>query len=544
MKCPPPGIAAYPPARHLPAMRQAATTDDLRREIAALPRPLVLVPTMGALHEGHLALMRRAREAAGPHGTVAVSIFVNPIQFDRPGDLAAYPQPLADDLAQCAAEGVDLVFTPAAGDTFTGNRGLQLEEPLIFEQGQPDRCGVDLPAPPKVTQRLGAVKPRAAIGLPGLAEPQVVQHYTRLSQKNYAIDMGVYPLGSCTMKHNPRINEKVARLTGIGDLHPLQPVSSVQGALELIDALAHWLKTLTGMPAVAMSPAAGAHGERAWADELHTRHRGLDAAHHGLEDAHVEGDVVVEHRELGGAVLRLAQLQPPRDAVAARGGRAGEDEARLGERERRVGVEAELAAHREDRPVGAPQHDGAAGVDGHPVALRSRSSRRIGAAGGTAVSTGANSSERPGRRSRERVRRTNSPRPATLTTPRLLLRPWREDDLVPFAALNADSEVMRHFPALLTREESDAMAHRLAGLVEEQGWGIWALERRDTGEFVGFTGLAVPRFALPFLPAFIIAVAGGTAVGVVLHRLLEAPLHALLSPGGRRAALLPLRRAA
>src|SRR5258708_17518519 len=73
--------------------------------------------------------------------------------------------------------------------------------------------------------------------------------------------MGVYPLGSCTMKHNPRINEKVARLPGIGDLHPLQPVSTVQGALELIDRLAHWLKTLTGMPAVAMSPAAGAHGE-------------------------------------------------------------------------------------------------------------------------------------------------------------------------------------------------------------------------------------------------------------------------------------------
>ena len=89
----------------------------------------------------------------------------------------------------------------------------------------------------------------------------MVQHYTRLSQKNYAIDMGVYPLGSCTMKHNPRINEKIARLPGIGDLHPLQPVSTVQGALELIDALAHWLKTLTGMPAVAMSPAAGAHGE-------------------------------------------------------------------------------------------------------------------------------------------------------------------------------------------------------------------------------------------------------------------------------------------
>ena len=145
--------------------------------------------------------------------------------------------------------------------TFTGNRALQIEEPLIFEIGQPGRCGVDLPDPPKVKDRLGGLRRTGEIGLPGLSEPQVVQHYTRLSQKNYAIDMGVYPLGSCTMKHTPRINEKVARLAGIGDLHPLQPQSTVQGALELIDRLAHWLKTLTGMPAVAMSPAAGAHGE-------------------------------------------------------------------------------------------------------------------------------------------------------------------------------------------------------------------------------------------------------------------------------------------
>ena len=150
--------------------------------------------------------------------------------------------------------------------TYTGNRALQIEEPLIFEMGQAGRCGVDLPdlieeGPPKVMDRLNGLRRVGEIGLPGLSEPQVVQHYTRLSQKNYAIDMGVYPLGSCTMKHNPRINEKVARFAGIGDLHPLQPVSTVQGALELIDRLAHWLKTLTGMPAVAMSPAAGAHGE-------------------------------------------------------------------------------------------------------------------------------------------------------------------------------------------------------------------------------------------------------------------------------------------
>ena len=149
---------------------------------------------------------------------------------------------------------------PVTG-TVSGNRGLQIEEPLIFEQGQEGRSGVDLPAPPAGADRLGGCKRRGPIGLPGLSEPQVVRHYTRLSQKNFAIDSGLYPLGSCTMKHNPRLNEKMVRLPGLADLHPLQPVSTVQGALALIDRLAHWLKTLTGMPAVAMSPGAGAHGE-------------------------------------------------------------------------------------------------------------------------------------------------------------------------------------------------------------------------------------------------------------------------------------------
>jgi glycine dehydrogenase subunit 2 len=149
----------------------------------------------------------------------------------------------------------------ASAGTITGNRGLLHEEALIFEQGVEGRSGVDLPEPPNMKARLGGLKRTGKIGLPGLSEPQVIRHFVRLSQKNYSIDAGLYPLGSCTMKHNPRLNEKMARLPGLGDVHPLQPVSTVQGALELIDTLAGWLKTLTGMPAVAMSPAAGAHGE-------------------------------------------------------------------------------------------------------------------------------------------------------------------------------------------------------------------------------------------------------------------------------------------
>ncbi len=102
---------------------------------------------------------------------------------------------------------------------------------------------------------------RDAIGLPGLTEPEAVRHYVRLSQKNYSIDSGIFPLGSCTMKHNPRLNEKMARLPGFGDIHPMQPQKTVQGAIELMAMLSDWLMKLTGMPAVALSPKAGAHGE-------------------------------------------------------------------------------------------------------------------------------------------------------------------------------------------------------------------------------------------------------------------------------------------
>jgi len=145
--------------------------------------------------------------------------------------------------------------------THTGNRGLVLEEKLIFEMGEPGRTGVDLPKPAGIKSRLGGLDRDSDVGLPGLSEPQVVRHFTRLSQKNFGIDSGFFPLGSCTMKHNPRLNEKVARMPGLADLHPMQPESTVQGALELIDSCAHWLLVLTGMPAVAMSPAAGAQGE-------------------------------------------------------------------------------------------------------------------------------------------------------------------------------------------------------------------------------------------------------------------------------------------
>ena len=147
------------------------------------------------------------------------------------------------------------------GGTFTGNRALDIEEALIFETGRADATGVDFETPPPFQSRLGPHARQSALGLPGLTEPEAVRHYVRLSRNNYSIDAGIYPLGSCTMKHNPRLNEKMARLPGFADVHPLQPVSTAQGALTVIEALARALMTMTGMSAIAMSPKAGAHGE-------------------------------------------------------------------------------------------------------------------------------------------------------------------------------------------------------------------------------------------------------------------------------------------
>ena len=153
----------------------------------------------------------------------------------------------------------------AAGEVFPG-RGLQQSEPLIFELDRWGLSGVDFDEDEGLDGDLaaddlaGLTRARAP-DLPGLSEPETMRHYVRLSHNNHAIDLALYPLGSCTMKHNPRLNEKMARLPGFADVHPLQPQSTVQGALGVMDELARWLKALTGMQAVALSPKAGAHGE-------------------------------------------------------------------------------------------------------------------------------------------------------------------------------------------------------------------------------------------------------------------------------------------
>jgi len=139
------------------------------------------------------------------------------------------------------------------------------KEGLIFERSSPGRVGYQLPR-----LEVPLVDPAATLGeaargeiedLPEVSEVDVVRHFTRLSKWNYSLDEGLYPLGSCTMKYNPRINEELARLPGLAHLHPLQPEDQVQGALALMWELEQALVAITGMARVTLQPAAGAHGE-------------------------------------------------------------------------------------------------------------------------------------------------------------------------------------------------------------------------------------------------------------------------------------------
>ena len=147
-------------------------------------------------------------------------------------------------------------------DVYDGNKGLHYEENLLWEKERSDHPGVDLPEPAGVKLRTG-MSPRGDIGLPQVSEPQALRHFVRMSTWNYSIDHGFFPLGSCTMKHNPRLNEKLARLSGFAHIHPMQPESTVQGALGVMYELQNWLAELTNLPGVCLSPAAGAHGELA-----------------------------------------------------------------------------------------------------------------------------------------------------------------------------------------------------------------------------------------------------------------------------------------
>src|SRR6202041_3183551 len=149
--------------------------------------------------------------------------------------------------------------------TRKATRHISQNEGLIFEKSSPGKAAWKLPPldVPAVDAKslLGAAVRKDAPGLPELSEIEIIRHFTRLSTWNYAIDLGMYPLGSCTMKYNPRVNEFVSRLEGIAEAHPYQPESLSQGALGIVKLLQDCLTEIIGMDAITLQPAAGAHGE-------------------------------------------------------------------------------------------------------------------------------------------------------------------------------------------------------------------------------------------------------------------------------------------
>jgi probable glycine dehydrogenase [decarboxylating] subunit 2 len=140
---------------------------------------------------------------------------------------------------------------------------MKYYDKLIFELSKPGRSGYSLPENEfgKAAEMPEALARKAALGLPEVSEVDVVRHYTNLSQMNFGVDTGFYPLGSCTMKYNPKINEEIAAMPGFLGLHPLQPESTVQGALEVYYNMEKSLSAITGMAGFTFNPCAGAHGE-------------------------------------------------------------------------------------------------------------------------------------------------------------------------------------------------------------------------------------------------------------------------------------------
>src|SRR5690349_5726725 len=149
--------------------------------------------------------------------------------------------------------------------TRKATRHVSQNEGLIFEKSSPGKAAwrlAPLDVPEVDTSKLLGASERKDLGnMPEVSEIEIIRHFTRLSTWNYAIDLGMYPLGSCTMKYNPRVNEVVSRFEGIANGHPYQPERISQGALRIIKTLSECLTEITGMDAITLQPAAGAHGE-------------------------------------------------------------------------------------------------------------------------------------------------------------------------------------------------------------------------------------------------------------------------------------------
>ena len=156
---------------------------------------------------------------------------------------------------------------------FAGTTGLILNEPLLLEKGRKGRSGFSMPRRDVESFPVDETLTGEGPNFPDLSEVEIVRHYTRLSSWNFGLDTGMYPLGSCTMKYNPKINEKQALLPGFAGAHPLLPAQFCQGALKVMFHLERLLAEVTGMDAVSLQPAAGAHGELAGMLIFHAWHK-------------------------------------------------------------------------------------------------------------------------------------------------------------------------------------------------------------------------------------------------------------------------------
>src|SRR5690606_2068956 len=216
----------------------------------------------GARARGRDRRRPRPRGARARAGTRAARLHhrAGDARVDRPAGGAPGGRMSGVDREEGVAEGPE-----RAGKA---TRGLAWEEPLLFESSRPGRRGCTLPALDVPDADPADALPADWLrddlpGLPELSEVEVVRHFTRLSTWNAAVDLGLYPLGSCTMKYNPKINEAVARLPGFAAAHPLQPAALSQGFLELCWRLERALAEISGMDRVTLQPAAGAQGELA-----------------------------------------------------------------------------------------------------------------------------------------------------------------------------------------------------------------------------------------------------------------------------------------
>jgi glycine dehydrogenase subunit 2 len=156
---------------------------------------------------------------------------------------------------------------------FVGTTGLIFNEPLLWDKGATGRSGFSLPRRDVDAADLDDDLKGGGPDFPDLSELDVVRHFTRLSQWNFGVDSGMYPLGSCTMKYNPKINERQAALPGFASAHPLLPAQLSQGVLKMMFDLERYLAEITGMPAVTLQPAAGSHGELTGMMIIHAYHQ-------------------------------------------------------------------------------------------------------------------------------------------------------------------------------------------------------------------------------------------------------------------------------